>query len=790
MTEAKSSGLYKKLPFDRGTGKGVTLPGQNNKKIVGVKHNLPGSIILVHGVNDIGVSYDAVESGLCEGLAERLCGDLTPGTYRMPQEADRDKLEEDPDAVFYKRTISEETHSPVIPFYWGFREESAHVKDWRKTPHGQAMDRFGNRLDRDYSKEGGPFANATTSLPEMWNRGKSDAMGAIDWAAHDATHPLLKSPGRLYMILAARRLAALISMIRDYDEDETVSIVAHSQGCLLSLLAQAFLLDPNSQKDQPGARPADTLILCNPPYSLIDELPTTAALANGYAGEDPLMTAGKKDRYQFISGGQTLHARLTTLANIVKGVHAKKHQAPELAELTNTKKHSGAVDPKWAVAKDRDNRGKVYLYFSPEDMTVAFAGVEGIGWQGVPEFLRGHRLETRQTSTRPGFKDFAPQQGKTVTLPIPTIRRPLSELGDGFFQRVFTLKRRPDFRNGQVVLVGQAPHDFTLRVPGEDDHAHTAASDSWTSNHALRQHLPHLGGAPSDASAEERARYGLRRITGEALAKPIVASMGEGAFSDAQNRFGASENVDQIDAAVSVTSDYGIDSHHWECIADPGGFSAALRGYQPVPSPRPALHKYKVAKCNEHRAALTEKLNRDKDNADKCEVKNVYVCLEFGFDRPRNPPKLLIERTETPNEARKRWQKTTVSRSFHSAIYGGRKNHSHVTAYDVAIGGGKAPTHPLFYQYLCAVADWRLKEPGRTEMRRPGILTWAKFQTLFAAYWADERPWRKALIEGNKVYYSTGQLPADLPLPPEGIPPAVVVESMSGPVGKAERVTS
>lgn len=68
MTEAKSSGLYKKLPFDRGTGKGVTLPGQNNKKIVGVKHNLPGSIILVHGVNDIGVSYDAVESGLCEGL--------------------------------------------------------------------------------------------------------------------------------------------------------------------------------------------------------------------------------------------------------------------------------------------------------------------------------------------------------------------------------------------------------------------------------------------------------------------------------------------------------------------------------------------------------------------------------------------------------------------------------------------------------------------------------------------------------------------------------------------------
>jgi pimeloyl-ACP methyl ester carboxylesterase len=786
MTEAKSSGLYKKLPFDRGTGKGVTLPGQNNKKIVGVKHNLPGSIILVHGVNDIGVSYDAVESGLCEGLAERLCGDLTPGTYRMPQTADRDKLEEDPDAIFYKRQITDETHSPVIPFYWGFREESTHVKDWRKTPHGQAVDRFGNRLDRDYSKEGGPFANATTSLVEMWNRGKSDAMGTLDLAAHDATHPLLKCPGRLYMILAARRLAALISMIRDYDEDETVSIVAHSQGCLISLLAQAFLLDTNMQKYQPGARPADTLILCNPPYSLIDELPTTAALADGHAGQDSLMTA---DRYQSISGVQTLHARLTTLANIVNGVHAKKHKVPKLAELADTKKHLGAVGPKWTVTKDRDNRGKVYLYFSPEDMTVAFAGVAGIGWQGVPDFQRGHRIESRRQSPRQTFAEGVPLHGKTVAMPMPVTRRPLSELGDGFFQRVFTLKRRPDFRNGQVVLVGQAPHDFALRVADEDDHAHTAASDSWTSNHALRQHLPSPGGAPNDASSEERARFGLRRITGEALPKPIVASMGEGASPDAQNRFGASEKVDQIDAAVSVTSDYGIDGHHWECIADPAGVSKALRGYQPVQSPRPALHKGRVAKLNDQRLALTEQLNRDKKNEDKCEVKSVYVCLEIGIERPLNPPKLLIERTETPNEARIRWQKSTVSRSFHSAIYGGRKNHSHVTAYDVAIGGGKAPTHPLFYEYLCAVADWRLKKPREGEKSRLGILTWEEFLQKFAAYWADERPWRKALLEGNQVYYSTGRLPPDLPLPPEGLPPALVVESMSWTVVNAERVT-
>jgi hypothetical protein len=782
-----SQGLYKKLPFSRGAGQGITLPGQGNKKVIGVKHNLPGSIILVHGVNDVGVSYDAVESGLCEGLVERLSGDLTPGTYRMPKTADRDKLEEDPDAVFYKRQITDETHSPVIPFYWGFREESAHVGDWRKTSHGQPIDRYGNRLDRDYSKEGGPFANATTSLPEMWNRGKSDSGGALDWAAHDATHPILKSPGRLYMILAARRLAALISMIRDYDENETVSIVAHSQGCLISLLAQAFLLDPKMQENQPGARPADTLILCNPPYSLIDELPITAAVADGYSGADPQMTA---DRYNFISGGQTLHARLTTLANIVKGVHVKKHPLPELAELTDTKKHFGTVGPKWIAAKDRDNRGKIYLYFSPEDMTVAFAGVEGIGWQGVPDFQRGHHLESVKVDARLGSKDFASQSSRIMSVPTPTVRRALSELGDGFFQRVFTLKRRPDFRNGAPVLVGQAPHDFALRLPGEDDQAHTAASDSFTSNHALREHLPTPGGATRDATTEEKARFGIRRITGERLLKPVIASLGEGAFPDAQHRFGASENVDQIDAAIAVTSDYGIEGHRWECIPDSTGVAAALRGYQPVTSPRPALQKGRVVKCNEQKAAVTEKLNRDKKIEEQCEVRNVYVCLDIGFERPVNPAILLIERTETPNEARLRWQKASVSRSFHSAIFGGRNNHRQVTAYDVAIGGGKAPTHPLFYTYLCAVADWRLKKLRKGENPRPGILTWEKFNTQFAAYWKDERPWRKSLIEGNQVYYSNGELPADLPLPPEGMPPTVVVEPMSKAAVKAERATS
>jgi hypothetical protein len=101
-----------------------------------------------------------------------------------------------------------------------------------------------------------------------------------------------------------------------------------------------------------------------------------------------------------------------------------------------------------------------------------------------------------------------------------------------------------------------------------------------------------------------------------------------------------------------------------------------------------------------------------------------------------------------------------------------------------------APTHPLFYKYLCAVADWRLKKQDVTDTGRPGILTWQKFIKQFADYWEDERPWRKALIAGNKEYYSTGKLPTDLPLPPDGLPPALVVESMSGTDGRNEQATS
>ncbi|MEN9427928.1 MAG: hypothetical protein RLZZ220_2277, partial [Pseudomonadota bacterium] len=78
-----------------------TLP-----KCVDVPAEHVGACIVVHGVNDVGNSYQAVEEGLLEGLARRLgwqpdasknCQPpYTAAEYRMPGPEDSKKLEADP----------------------------------------------------------------------------------------------------------------------------------------------------------------------------------------------------------------------------------------------------------------------------------------------------------------------------------------------------------------------------------------------------------------------------------------------------------------------------------------------------------------------------------------------------------------------------------------------------------------------------------------------------------------------------------------------------------------------
>ncbi|MGC4060175.1 MAG: DUF3274 domain-containing protein [Aquabacterium sp.] len=658
---------------------------------------MPGTVIVIHGVNDVGTSFEEVEKGMCRGLSERLGWGsermpFKPAEYRMPKPADKDKLEEDPDAVFFKRKVETETYSMVVPFYWGSREDGAHARPGERNPHGQNTDRYGNRLDKDFSKGGGPFANATTTLVDMWNTGAPKLFGGIDKLAHDPLRPVLKAPGRMYMILAAQRLAAVVSMIRDYDPNETVSIVAHSQGCLITLLAQAFLMD------KPGSRPADNLILTHPPYSLQE---TAGEGFTKWAGALTLwdQIGGGEDarmapHYGLISGRQNLRARLDTLINIVNGVH--QHKAPwsecELAHM----RANGVHTTKWEATQDRCNRGKIYLYFSPEDMTVGFPNVQGIGWQGVPDDISGGVLK--------------PDKNKPGEVKADSCnRQPRKELGPGFLQRVFTAKKRPTGKNGQreAFKVGLPPQDFALREPGEDDHAHVTPEAG-----SFRAHLEEDNSDKTIRAAilgDAYKRFGLRFISGEALRKPVQADMYAGSITTSDKLEGAHEEVDPIDAAIATTSDYGAQSVWMLMSANNVTTGVPVGSWSN--SPAPDVYKDQVHEDARYTAQAQQLVTAQPHGRGR-QVEATYLCLKrpSQFANPQPTGQVLIKYKESAEDVRLRQQHSLSSRSFHGAIIGSAQNHANVTAYDVAVGQGLAVSHPDFYRYLCAVGGLAVEE--------------------------------------------------------------------------------
>lgn len=571
--------------------------------------------------------------------------------------------------------------------------------------------------------------------------------------------PLLSAPGRMYMVLAAQRLAVLIAMIRDYDSNEVVNIVAHSQGCMISLLAQAFLLDE-------GQRPADTLILTHPPYSLDEQTGVLLSAAEKLrGGTNPAM----EGRYDALNARQTFDARLRTLVNIVQGVAAKKQTTPTLAALTDHGKYHGMVGAKWSAGADRDNRGKVYLYFCPEDMTVALDNIRGLGWQGVPDFMSGTALsETKKEKDRSMWEDAPPRWKKEEQ-----DRKPLAELGRSFYQRVFTSKPRFDpVRKAIVpVLVGQAPHDFALRTEGEDDHAHVAEA-----NRSLREHHEEVAWPPKPShwdllKTEARKRKGIRTINAEPLPLAARADLRGSGQIDAKNiprtsaqarvvveEQGPCEDVDPIDAAIAITSGSGLNAWREE-VSDPSG----------TPRHPGSLQQLPLTECK----AIEARYNKDK-NLDALGPDGRRRILQ-AIRYPDG--KVSAQVQESPDEARLRWQREVSPKSFHGSIIGSAKNHSNVTAYDIAIGGGQASSDPKFYAYLCAVADWRVQQNDKD---RPSIIKWRDFVSTFDSYWIKEPRLRKEVIEGSARYYSSGALPACVPPLHVGIPTSVACETIRG----------
>jgi pimeloyl-ACP methyl ester carboxylesterase len=429
---------------------------------------LPGIVIFLHGVNDPGSAYQTIEEGLCQGLNERLDRqDLRPGVYgkryRQAQQADLPpkhpdydiyrSVKYDPDTYLYARTLAADTHSVFVPFTWGYRASKDQIarapdSDDPLTLRGQYQDVNGNRLDKHFAKQGGFFANATTTINDMY--GPGFRIGNIR-AALDAYTYASSCPDRSYFVLAAERLAALIASMRgarpgeqDAAPDETITVIGHSQGTMLALLAQALLA-------QRGIRTADTLILVDTPYSL-NEPWLEAAIERG-----PQLTT---------------QSRLRTLVNIVGQVCRSPHPQPPLSDLqvklggvAAPSRHGGRTGFDWSpqsgkrkdmqgrdvVFAERDNRGKVYLYFCPQDATVAMPKVLGLGCLGVPETIKA-QLPPRSPSLLGNYKPAPTHE----TLPA---FKQLAEAG--LRQRMWSRA----LQDGAPIMVGLP--DQTAQVDGE-----------------------------------------------------------------------------------------------------------------------------------------------------------------------------------------------------------------------------------------------------------------------------------------------------------------------------------
>ena len=107
-------------------------------------------------------------------------------------------------------------------------------------------------------------------------------------------------------------------------------------------------------------------------------------------------------------------------------------------------------------------------------MTVALDNMQGIGWQGMPDYHDGHGLSKTEGKTDKSIWGDGPTQWDKQY----QRRQPLAELGAGFYQRVFTNEQRLDAAGKQRPGTGGLPpHDFALRLDGEDDHAHVARAN-------------------------------------------------------------------------------------------------------------------------------------------------------------------------------------------------------------------------------------------------------------------------------------------------------------------------
>jgi pimeloyl-ACP methyl ester carboxylesterase len=330
--------------------------------------HMPGVIIFVHGVNSTGEWYDAAEQALCAGLNDRL------GRTEQTKLEANTYIGEDADGRPIPRQIdpTKPGHSPVIRFYWGYRAAKGEEYTWRipmRNPRGIDLWAWGpdctNKEDGPWYWGGGPFQNGTNNLQQLWScDGFRRHVLKFDMESlnTEADRQLQDAPPRTYYAHAAQRLADLIDRIRTECPRDTVSVMSHSQGTMIALAATALC----------KTRAPDAVFVMNSPYALDDKV--TDALACG--AERP-----------------TADARVNTFRNIANRI---KQDRREMDEQRMMQLQCGASEDMdfWrpdnqrkSGVHERDNHGRLYVYFTPHDRVMGAVPLQSIGWQGVDDKL-------------------------------------------------------------------------------------------------------------------------------------------------------------------------------------------------------------------------------------------------------------------------------------------------------------------------------------------------------------------------------------------------------------------
>lgn len=357
-------------------------------KDVPLQPDMPGIIIFVHGVNSEGEWYEAAEKHILAGLNKRLGrADLKPREW-------------DPDTAKPKPETSD--RSPVIHFFWGYRAQDREEWLWRVPLRDNSRKRE-SAWARNYSPipplywGGGPFQNGCNNLPLLWS---DQGFRRRVWATllpidvqrlnPEVDRQLQDAPPRTYYAHAAGRLSQLVRKIRGKYAADTITLIGHSQGTQIVLAALA-LLESESQPD--------CVMLMNGPYAL--ETKVTDSLAQG-------------------DDAPTDAARRNTFENIVN--RFKSGHRPLTDELIG-RLRVGITDERkrWTpeIRGERDNTGRIYIYFNPHDRVMGSTALQSIGWQGLPSsLLQNHpgtlyqRMLARSTpcGTVPGEQYLWPRE--------------------------------------------------------------------------------------------------------------------------------------------------------------------------------------------------------------------------------------------------------------------------------------------------------------------------------------------------------------------------------------------